>query len=90
MVRMVSLGSLNAFILSIESTHTILQNLSQFFVMDSQLTQHELEAICGAGCPFSHDEMSRLVFDLLSTPGGDAYYLAEQRFFLLMEPCIHR
>ena len=58
--------------------------------MDSQLTQHELEAICGAGCPFSHDEMSRLVFDLLSTPGGDAYYLAEQRFFALMEPCIHR
>ena len=43
----------------------------------------------GSACPFSHEEMTQLVFDLLSTPGGEAYYIAEQRFFSLMEPCQH-
>ncbi len=55
--------------------------------MDSQLTQDELETICGSGCPSSNDEMVRLVFDLLSTPGGEAYSIAEQKFFTLMERC---
>ena len=49
--------------------------------MDSELTQQELETIRGSGCPFSNDEMKRMVFDLLSTPGGEAYYRKEQQFF---------
>ena len=53
--------------------------------MDSRLTQHQLAAICASGGPFSEDEMSRLVFDLMSTQAGQAYDVAEQRFFALIE-----